>query len=306
MTLTPPRRPTDAPRHYRPPVGIPDPTERSGLQGLLGSLAIHVFIILLLVMPFMASEVLSVREHRAKAGAGQGPAGGGGGGTGGSGLMVEQLYWVPLAPAGDSIASSVEAADSEPVPEEPEPVRVEPPVPEPRPEPTPPTPPPVTPPPAPEQSASQPATSPAQGGEPAGSSGGAPVRGAGGGSGMDGSAGSGPGSGGGVGSGVGTGRGSGVGPGTGGAAADSIYPPTLLTLTLPPLDAPARLRPYLLVAYFDVDERGNTRLIGFNETSDSRFNRRVRDVLSEVRFRPAVRLDGRPVRDTGRFEIEYP
>jgi hypothetical protein len=109
-----------------------------------------------------------------------------------------------------------------------------------------------------------------------------------------------------VGSGIGTGRGSGVGPGTGGGGADSTYPPTLVTLALPPLEVPKKLRPYRLVALFDVDERGNTKLIGFNETSDGRFNRKVRDVLAEARFRPAVRMDGRPVRDTGRFEIEYP
>lgn len=270
------------------------------MQGLLGSLAIHLLIVLLLIMPFMAGEVLSVREHRARAGAGVGPAGGGGGGTGGSGLMVEQLYWVPLGPAAaQGEEGPVEVPDSEPEPDPPKPAPEEPPLPVP--EPTPPPPPPSAAP-----SAPQPASPPIRGAMPADSSGGAPIRGQGGGTGNDGTTGTGPGSGGGVGSGVGTGRGSGVGPGTGGSPADSIYPPTLLTLTLPPLDAPARLRPYLLVAYFDVDERGNTKLIGFNETPDSRFNRRVRDVLAEVRFRPAVRADGRPVRDTGRFEIEYP
>jgi hypothetical protein len=108
-----------------------------------------------------------------------------------------------------------------------------------------------------------------------------------------------------VGSGIGTGRGSGVGPGTGGGP-DSIYPPTLLTLALPPLQAPDKLRPYRLVALFDVDEQGRTTLLSFTQSSDSRFNRKVREVLGEVRFRPAVRADGTPVRDTGRFEIEYP
>ena len=66
------------------------------------------------------------------------------------------------------------------------------------------------------------------------------------------------------------------------------------------------MRPFRLVAYFDVDEKGNTKLISFNQSSDSRFNKRVREVLADVRFRPAVRMDGRPVRDTGKFEIEYP
>ena len=301
MTLTPPRRDTDPPRHYRPPVGIPDSAEKGRFQGLIGSLALHILLILLLIMPFMASEVLSVREHRAKAGAAQ--VGGGGGGAGGGGLVVEQLYWVPLATPSDG--DEVQPADSEVT--EPDPVRIEPPVPVPEPLPT------TTPPPPPAATtedsvpiASQPATPPTREAEPAGLSGGAPIPGVGSGAGVDGSSGAGSGSGGGVGSAVGTGRGSGVGPGAGGAGADSISPPSLLTLMLPPLDAPPNVRPYVLVAYFDVDERGNTKLIGFNETSDSRFNRRVREVLAEVRFRPAVRLDGRPVRDTGRFEIEYP
>ena len=61
-----------------------------------------------------------------------------------------------------------------------------------------------------------------------------------------------------------------------------------------------------LIAYYDVDERGNAKLLGFNETSDRGFNKRLRDVLRDVRFRPATRLDGRAVRDTGMFAIDYP
>lgn len=291
MTLTPPRRESTIPRHYRPPVGIPDTAERNRLKGLLGSLALHLLVVLLFVMPYMLSEVIRVREHRQAGGAGA--PGGGGGGRGGTGaLMIERLYYVPLTPPTTAVPETPRAVV-------PRPVQLAPPPP-PKPEPVPrPTPPPITPP-------TQPVSPPSQAAAPAASqSGGAPTIGEGGGTGRDGTNGSGPGSGGGVGSGIGTGRGSGLGPGTGGGP-DSIYPPTLLTLTLPPLDAPAKVRPYRLVAYFDVDEKGNTKLLGFNETSDSRFNRRVRDVLGDVRFRPAVRLDGRPVRDTGRFEIEYP
>ena len=40
---------------------------------------------------------------------------------------------------------------------------------------------------------------------------------------------------------------------------------------------PKKLRPFRLVAYFDVDERGNTKLIGFNETSDRGFNKKLRN-----------------------------
>lgn len=291
MTLTPPRRESTTPRHYRPPIGIPDPAERNRLKGFLGSLGLHLLVVLLFILPYMLSEVIRVREHR-QAGGADAP-GGGGGGRGGTGLTVERLYYVPMG-------SPAPTAPEPATPTVPRPVQLAPPPPPPRPEPAPtPTPPPVTQP-------TQPVSPPSQAAAPAASpSGGAPTLGEGGGTGRDGTNGSGPGSGGGVGSGIGTGRGSGLGPGTGGGP-DSIYPPTLLTLTLPPLDAPAKVRPYRLVAYFDVDERGNTKLLGFNETPDSRFNRRVREVLGDVRFRPAVRLDGRPVRDTGRFEIEYP
>lgn len=294
VTLTPPRRESTVHRHYRPPVGIPDTAERNRLTGLLGSIGLHLLIVLLIIVPYMLSEVIRVREHR-QAGGAYVP-GGGGGGRGGTGATVERLYYVPIGPP------TVTVPELTPPPAA-RPAEVAPPLPPPRPEPTPIPPPPQPPQPPP---APQPASPPSQAATPAASpSGGAPTLGDGGGTGRDGSNGSGPGSGGGVGSGVGTGRGSGLGPGTGGGP-DSIHPPTLLTLTLPPLDAPARVRPYRLVAYFDVDEKGNTKLLGFNETSDSRFNRRVREVLGDVRFRPAVTLDGRPVRDTGRFEIEYP
>jgi periplasmic protein TonB len=127
--------------------------------------------------------------------------------------------------------------------------------------------------------------------------------GAGSGAGAGGSGeGAGPGSGGGVGSGVGTGRGSGTGPGTGGGPGD-IYPPTPTQFFLPPLPAPDRIKPYHLIAWFDVDERGNATLLHFNPSRDAGYNRRLRDVLLTLRFRPAVRADGTPVRDT--VDIHY-
>lgn len=109
--------------------------------------------------------------------------------------------------------------------------------------------------------------------------------------------GAGPGSGGGVGSGVGTGTGSSSGPGTGGGPGTS-YPPTPTQFFLPPLPAPSRIRGYHLTAYFDVDERGNAKLLGFNPSSDGGYNKKLRDVLMALKFRPGVNPDGTAVRDT--------
>ncbi len=110
-------------------------------------------------------------------------------------------------------------------------------------------------------------------------------------------AGAGPGSGGGVGSGVGPGTGSAAGPGTGGGPAGN-YPPTPTQFFLPPLPAPAGLKGYHLIAWFDVDDKGNAALLGFNPSRDGGYNRKLRNVLLSLRFRPGVRADGTPVRDT--------
>jgi len=109
--------------------------------------------------------------------------------------------------------------------------------------------------------------------------------------------GAGPGSGGGIGSGVGTGSGSGSGPGTGGGPGTN-YPPTPTQFFLPPLPAPSGIRGYHLTAYFDVDEKGNAKLLGFNLSRDNGYNRKLREVLMALRFRPGVKADGTPVRDT--------
>lgn len=277
---------------YRPPTGIPDRGEHNRLRGFLGSFVVHAIIAAILIVPYTISVFTSDAHYNQGAG-GPGPAGRGGGGNGGTGgAYFETLHYVPIGVPDPAPAVEEEAPRPTPPPPPPPPAPAEEKPAEVVPPPTPPTP-------------APPATAAATGDAGASSVAAAATAGVGGGSGNDGSAGSGPGSGGGVGSGIGTGRGSGLGPGTGGGP-DSIYPPTLVTLMLPPLEAPKKVRPYTLVAYFDVDERGRTKLLGFNETSDSRFNRRVREVLGEVRFRPAVRGDGRPVRDTGRFEIEYP
>lgn len=126
---------------------------------------------------------------------------------------------------------------------------------------------------------------------------GAPVQGTGAGTGGAGTGGAGPGSGGGIGSGIGTGTGSSVGPGTGGGPAQN-YPPTPTQFFLPPLPAPPSLKGYHLTAYFDVDEKGAAKLLGFNPSPDGGYNRKLRDVLLALRFRPGVKADGTPVRDT--------
>jgi hypothetical protein len=50
-----------------------------------------------------------------------------------------------------------------------------------------------------------------------------------------------------------------------------------------------------MVAQFEVDTLGKARLIGFNPSRDAGYNRRIREMLLEIRFRPAVTADGRPV-----------
>ena len=266
-------------RSLRPLHGIPEP-DRRGPQGLLFSLLFHAFILLLLFLPpFLATQL--DRELTGGAG-GAGPAGGGGGGTGGTGGDVVRPERVRL----------IQVAPSPPV-ALPTPVITPPIVPPPKPEPvkTPEVKPVLAPSPTPPvETPSGPTT---------------PIAGAGGGSGHDGTGGNGPGSGGGVGSGVGTGRGSGNGPGTGGGSGD-IYPPQVTNLSLLPIPVPNRVRPYKMIAWFDVDERGNAKLIAFNPSRDGAYNRKIRDMLAEVRFRPAVRADGTPVRDTVSITAEAP
>jgi protein TonB len=130
----------------------------------------------------------------------------------------------------------------------------------------------------------------------------AAVQGAGDGLGKTGGAGAGPGSGGGVGSGEGPGKGSGTGPGTGGGNATN-YPPTPKQFFLPPLPPPSSLHGFTLVAWFDVDSTGKSKLLRFTESRDGGYNKLLRETLLAVRFRPAVRPDGVPVRDT--VDIRY-
>ena len=270
-----PPTPLDAAGRPRPayrPIAGPRRPRRSTGAALL-SFLLHLALVLAVFLPPVIASQLDLPFSEGAGG--DTPAGGGGGGNRGSGaerVIPERITYFQVAPA--------------PVPT-PAPTPVEKPPEPPKPKP------PEVPPPAP-------AAAPA---EPAPVS--APAQGSGGGTGADRSGGSGPGSGGGVGSGVGTGRGSGTGPGTGGGG-DEVYPPQVTNLALLPMPVPNKVRPYTMVAWFDVDERGRATLIAFNPSKDNGYNRRIRETLSEYRFRPAVRADGTPVRDTVSVTVAVP
>ena len=218
----------------------------------------HALIIFLILYPLATNDFTG--EHAEGAG-GPGPAGGGGGGSGGN-AGGQRLQYVKLQPVPDAAAAVIPPKPIVP----PKPV--------------------VTPPPAPTPQPAAPTAQPSATSTTPGT-----------GTGNAGTAGAGPGTGGGVGSGIGTGTGSSVGPGTGGGPGGN-YPPTPTQFFLPPLPAPPSVRGYHLIAWFDVDEKGVATLLGFNPSRDNSYNRKLRDVLLSLRFRPGVRPDGTPVRDT--------
>ena len=279
MTPTPPSLPDTAelppperPR-YRPPLGVPVGNQRR-VRSLLISIGIHLLIIILLIVPFTSPEL--IREVLGAGGLG--PAGGGGGGNRGTGGIAkyERLQFVRIAPAPT-----------------PPPALVKPPTLKPIVPPPPPTKPVVNPPPQP-AAPTPPSTAAATDAKSL-------VTGTGGGAGTDGSAGAGPGSGGGVGSGVGTGKGTSVGPGTGGGPG-TVYPPAPTELFLPPLPVPNKAKGTVVVV-FDVDSTGKVMDLQFTPTRDGAYNRKLREALVAIRFRPAVNAQGVPVR--GKAEITY-
>lgn len=251
-------------RSLRPPLGFP-PSERKprGWQGTLVSVLLHALVLTLIMSPTVHTGFTG---RPAVGGGGPGPAGGGGGGGGAPRSPGDRIQFVTVRPSPPP-APAVVVADAS---------QVTPPVPTP-----------------PVVSAAPAVTAPSSGDAGTSSTG----QGAGG----EGP-GAGPGTGGGTGSGIGTGTGSGVGPGTGGGPG-AHYPPTPTQFFLPPLPAPDRIKPYHLIAWFDVDERGNATLLGFNPSRDAGYNRRLREVLLTLRFRPGVRPDGTTIRDT--VDVHY-
>ena len=259
-------------RPYRPPIGIPT-TGEPRKEATAAAVVLHLLIVLLILGPtvFVTGQLI---DYTQQGGGGPGAAGGGGGGAqsfpGRIKYIPERVDFVKLQ------AEVVPPKKEEVVPLKPE----QKPPPTPPPEPTPPPP------------ANIPTDSAAA--TPRADSVSA-LPGAGRGTGNDGTAGNGPGRGGGEGSGIGTGRGSGTGPGTGGGDG-TIYPPTVVALPILPLPIPSKVRPYKMIAQFEVDSTGTAKLLAFNESRDNGYNRRIREMLLQIRFRPAVTMDGRPVK----------
>jgi periplasmic protein TonB len=228
---------------------------------------VHALILFLVLAPIVGSSDFTRPD--VLGGGGPGPAGGGGGGNNGAALGRERLQFVQVR-SDPTVMPKVTPATVPPVkPKQPTP-QVESPI-----TPT-------------QQVATTPVTTPSSGD----------------GAGNAGTAGAGPGTGGGVGSGEGTGRGSSIGPGTGGGPGKD-YPPTVRDLFIPPMPAPSAVKGFHMKAFFDVDEKGNAKLLGFNPTRDGDYNKRVAEVLKSMRFRPGVRADGTPMRDTAEIEIIF-
>ena len=265
------QHPAATPARPRPglPTEMPRPagSRESARISAIVSFAVHVVIILLLLLPALLSQ--SVRSALATGAGGAGPAGGGGG-SGGLFGPRERVQFVRVAP--DPAPVPVTKVPI-PTPVPPKPVEVKPPTPQVQPQ--------ATPPPT--------SAAPATGG----AAGTGNTSGAGG---------AGPGSGGGIGSGVGTGTGSANGPGTGGGA-DSVYPPQPTQVFIPPTPIPAKIRPFTLVAQFDVDSSGKVLRVDFNETRDGGYNKKLREQLGRIRFRPAVKR-GTPIRATAQIEYD--
>jgi protein TonB len=255
---------------YRPPAGLP-PREQpqTRWQGWLASLLAHLLLLLLILVPALQP---AIDYGHAEGAGGPGPAGGGGGGLGDAG--APHVRFVQVAPPAHAAAPAT-APPVQPVPKPVTPAVAPPPLPV-----------------APKPSAP---TASAQSAKPVVGS--VAPAGSGTGVGNTGGAGVGPGSGGGVGSGEGTGRGSGTGPGTGGGNAKN-YPPTPKQFFLPPLPPPASVRGFKMTAWFDVDSTGKATLLRFTPTPDGGYNKRLQETLLALRFRPAVRPDGTPIRDT--------
>ena len=245
---------------FRLPTEMPLPKGEDRTAGLTISVMIHALIILLFLLPMLLTPAgRSVLVHGA---GGEGPRGGGGGGMG----PREGLRYLRVAPA------------PAPQPQQTTTPAVAPPVI------TPPVTPPVVQPPVKAQEQPTPSEVTAS----------VEAVGAGGGSGS--TTGAGPGTGGGIGSGVGTGTGSSVGPGTGGGN-DANDPPMPINVLMPPQPVPSKIKPYRLVVEFDVDSTGRVLSVEFNETPDGGYNKKLKRMFSEIKFRPGVRRpDGSPIR----------
>lgn len=255
-------RPVEERPPFQLPTAMPLPPGENRAIGLGVSVAIHAIIVLLLLLPLLMTP--AGRSLLVEGAGGAGARGGGGGGMG----PREGLRYIRVAPEPPAQPAATPAVT---------PLVVKPPLA-----------PPVVEPPA--------KTPPAEALPPATPAATPDATGAGGGSGV--TAGAGPGTGGGVGSGVGTGTGSATGPGTGGGN-DANHPPQPINTPLPPLPVPQKIRPFKVIAEFDVDSTGRVLNVDFNATPDGGYNRKLKKMFSDMRFRPGVRPDGSPIRSKG-------
>lgn len=267
---------------YRVPIGMPVRDEGRRASALV-SLAIHAFIIGLLVVPFfLPTSVIARIEQGA---GGPGPAGGGGGGRRGTGGTVETLHFVRVV--SDPVPTPTSIPPTPPPPAlKIQPPKVEPPKPKPVETPAQPT---------PQHESAVPAAQTTVA---------AVTPGSGGGSGNDGTTGAGPGSGGGIGSGVGAGKGSANGPGTGGGNQVN-YPPQVINLNLPPMPPPKSVRGWTMIANFDVDSTGRVLDFKVNESPDGSYNRQIVSTLRTYKFRPGTRPDGTPIRMIAQLSVNF-
>jgi hypothetical protein len=65
------------------------------------------------------------------------------------------------------------------------------------------------------------------------------------------------------------------------------------------MPVPERIKGSELVAVFDVDSTGHVIRFDFKPTKDGGYNRRLREVLGSMRWRPATTQTGIPVRAQG-------
>jgi hypothetical protein len=61
---------------------------------------------------------------------------------------------------------------------------------------------------------------------------------------------------------------------------------------------PAKVKPYVMRACFEVDSIGHQRLLEWTKSKDDNYNKKVLESLGGYRFRPAVLPNGTAVRDT--------
>ncbi|HET7458516.1 MAG TPA: hypothetical protein VFJ74_12775, partial [Gemmatimonadaceae bacterium] len=83
------------------------------------------------------------------------------------------------------------------------------------------------------------------------------------------------------------------------------YTPVPVETFLPPFPVPERVKGSELVAVFDVDSTGRVLNFDFKPTKDGSYNKRLREVLRDVRWRPATTQAGVPVRATATITYSF-